>query len=961
MKRLTKNIKKRRFGQMIERIGDVAQDINAVDKIVQHKLQQHLFRSSPKLPKQVIEYETQMLDDAIAPHVRRLQSRYKPIKQRFSSVIQPFAGLSAAPMVYEKTKQSTVKKGLVNPVLHEIRRANPSPTRTSIKYAPSTYQQSIDGMSGTGYNRNSNKLRQLQEDATTLATGGRPNPEHNNKRFYGLFGITATNEPQKAMTMIQRAQRNINQSLRTGHSNRRVTKSAIQKGSYSNSFVSGSAVDPNMIVQPKKGRRFKGQTTGMTLVSKRAKTIRKESNTTSQNAFGFTDEQKQLGDQIAGNVLGLSTVALGLLARRRHQRAKAVARNALRPSGAPSLRLPKSVSPSHIKFQNQMRIRNRLGLKPGEAVPAEYRPQWRNNAPTSSGTSSFLKPGYGRVSTRTKTTATPKIMNRAAAMASKNKGKLGLLGLASVIGTVGDVGTIAGDVVGGARDMYNRTIENKVNTQAKPDANYKKPIMVHDERFDNRDVKWKNVNSKSYLGDEVLASEFGTPNVYGFGDSDAYQATSFEQLPTRLKNEYAMYGRPVEQRVTNDSALASEDSFRNRFLAADTSGLVGALLGPVFMGNKLYADYGDPVASGRTPYRTGLKNAVGNNPVSTITGYGIESSREGQKSLSAKGAIEAYKNNFVNEMNYMQSEFENLQNQYASDPSIQTRKKIMEKELQLQRVVDAYNTLDKIGGKVDSLKSLQTEIDNARKNNNQAVVNLLTSPINFSYMGDGEEGEFPALYDLAGYQNPLRRVTVSRVGDKYGQNLMPYQLRSGEPQSVSYIPGSELSDNPLVGLGDAGVAMMTGITPSGMVPVKNTDNDWMIGGALSRYAGNEQPVYVNEERKGSGSSSAPIDPAKNQQVAERNWLPLWANRIGLGGMFGKKQQSPKKSKTKVSRTVKKNSLTQSAPMLPMNSSSPIKMPKTSSSQSGDMFVKSLNPKPKPIESVHPKHKNKYFK
>jgi len=47
--------------------------------------------------------------------------------------------------------------------------------------------------------------------------------------------------------------------------------------------------------------------------------------------------------------------------------------------------------------------------------------------------------------------------------------------------------------------------------------------------------------------------------------------------------------------------------------------------------------------------------------------------------------------------------------------------------------------------------------------------------------------------------------------------------------------------------------------------------------------------------------------------------------------------------------------------LPMNSSSPIKMPKTSSSQSGDMFVKSLNPKPKPIELVHPKHKNKYFK
>lgn len=975
MKKLTKNIKKRRLGRLIGYIDNIAQDIGSVDKIVQHKLQQHMFRSSPNLPKRVVDYETQMLDDSIAPHVRRLQGRYKPIKQRFSSVVKPLVGLSSAPLVYEQTKQSSVKKGLVNPTLHEIRSANQTPTRTAIKYAPSTYAQSIDGMTGTGYNRNSNKLRQLQEDATTLATGGRPNPEHNNKRFYGLFGITATNEPQKAMTMTQRAQRNINQSLRTGHSNRRMAKSAIQKGSYSNSFVSGSAVDPNLIVQPKKGRRFKGQTTGMTIVSKRAKTIRKESGTTSGNAFGFTDEQKQLGDSIAGGALGMSALALGVLARRKSQRAKAVARNMLRPSPIPSLRpqqarsralnnqpIPRNVTPSRIRFQNQALMRNRLGLKPGETVPEKFKPQLRIQPSIKPANSGYSVPK------NTMRFATPEMKRQALEFALKNKKKISLGGLAVGVSALGDMATLGGGIVGQAKGLFNTNTENKVNTSATPNENYKKPIAVHDERFDVRENKWKKVNEGKWQGeweggpintDEALAIDFGDPS-YLSSDSDAYKATAFEDLPTRLKNEYAMYGRPVETRIRQTSKAVADDNWRNTLLTLDPS--VFSMVADTVLGNKLYSDYGEPFLGGRTPYRTSLANAVGNNPVSTITGYAMDSSRDGQKSLSAKGAIDVYKENFKNEINYTENEFYNLQNEYQLNPSLQNRKKLMQAERKAQQMVDAYKILDSIGGRVNSLSSLQKEIDKARATNNTAVLNLLTQPISFSYL-DGED--VPALYDMAGYQSPLRQSTISRVGDKYGQNLMPYNLRSDTPQSVSYMPNSELNDEGgLSSVGntmlDLGVGLTTGITPSGLGQVQNIDNDWMIGTALSRSPVNSQPIYVN-----SGTTQ-PFNPATQELVENRPWLSTFTERAKpykdlVSSFFGFNKRQKTKSKSTTSRTMKKSSLTQSPLMPPMGSAKPIKILKPSVSQSNDMFVKSLNPNPKPIKSVHPKHENKYFK
>ena len=172
-----------------------------------------------------------------------------------------------------------MKKGLANPVLHEIRSPNPTPPRVGLKTPYNTYAQSIEGMAESGYNRNSNKLRQLQEDASTLALSGRPNPDYNSKRFYGLFGRDAVNEPQKAMSHAVSEQRKATEMLRRGNTNRRLDakmtkKTNIHKASYING-LGGSGIPQDMVVQPKKGRRYKGMPdTSMSIVSKQA-TVKK--------------------------------------------------------------------------------------------------------------------------------------------------------------------------------------------------------------------------------------------------------------------------------------------------------------------------------------------------------------------------------------------------------------------------------------------------------------------------------------------------------------------------------------------------------------------------------------------------------------------------------------------------------------------------------------------------------------
>jgi hypothetical protein len=167
-----------------------------------------------------------------------------------------------------------MKKSLVNPVIHEIRSANPQKPRFSAEStinSSNKYQNSIDGMAGVGYNRDSNKLRQLQQDASTIATGARPNPEKNEKRFMGLFGNDVFNEPQKTMSSEDLQMRQNSEMLRHGNANRRFGKSnSVKKSSYENG-IAGAGYSGEIVVTPKKGRPYKGQPNSLPLVSKRKK------------------------------------------------------------------------------------------------------------------------------------------------------------------------------------------------------------------------------------------------------------------------------------------------------------------------------------------------------------------------------------------------------------------------------------------------------------------------------------------------------------------------------------------------------------------------------------------------------------------------------------------------------------------------------------------------------------------
>ena len=121
------------------------------------------------------------------------------------------------------------KKGLINPVLHEIRSPNPPSTRVSgLKYQ-NDYPKSIEGMAGVGYNRNSNDLRELNQQATTTAIGARSNPEYSTNRFTGLYGREALNEPQKYTSDFDSKIKQKIEMLRHGNENRRFGKRNTMK------------------------------------------------------------------------------------------------------------------------------------------------------------------------------------------------------------------------------------------------------------------------------------------------------------------------------------------------------------------------------------------------------------------------------------------------------------------------------------------------------------------------------------------------------------------------------------------------------------------------------------------------------------------------------------------------------------------------------------------------------------
>lgn len=984
MKKTTNTLKKRRmrFPNVANTFRELVHDIQDVDNIVNRSVQMRQLRNQPLSPS-AMKYEREFLEDVRAPSVRRLTSRYRSAKQKLSAFAKPLVGFGAVAGAYNATQQPKVqlKKGLVNPTLHAIRQANPARTRQAIKYPPSTYAQSVEGMAGTGYNRDSNKLRQLQEDATTLSTGGRPNPEHNNKRFYGLFGLSAVNEPQKAMTMTQRQQRLINQSFRQGHANRRIAKSAIQKSSYSNSFVSGAAVDPNMIVQPKKGRRFKGQTMGMSLVSKRAKTIRKEEQPTqSRNAFGLTDEQKQLGDKIAYGALGTSIAALaGLRGMRALRRSPIRGRigTSLGMTGAGSMpRISAGATGEGLKSRILSGAKSMISpIKPTTPV------RGRVSSLTGRPMPSVLSPAKSRMTYTSSTSGGKPIAPRwrggkapvSAVPPSMWRKALKVGSGVMWLGALPEIGSVLAGELNRAKtyaetnpDMRRGVPKNKpvapsVNVNATANANYEKPLFVDEERFDVRDSKWKNVNERpkgvgftneqGKYANEYLQNELGTS--YGFGDAERYKATSFEQLPTRLKNEYAMYGRPVETLVQQDSTKEGWDRFADVLYAADPTMILSLAAQPYF-GNKSMQDFGKPVLGGKTYARTTLANAISKNPVSEVTGYGLESSRDGQYAVSANQALKAYQGQFSNEYNKIENDLLDLQNKYQTNPSKEIEDEYNKKAKQLQSVTDAYYALEEINGRVNSLKGLQKEIETAKATNNQAILNLLTKPLNFESL----EAPMPALYDTVGYQSPLRRVTLSRTGDKY-QNMNPYQLRGDSANAVQYGMDAGLGAGDLVG-------MPFGISPSGSDTASDVyDQDWMIGAALSRSKANEQPIFLGNDPR-TKNTLAPIDPATGKPVADRIWQAKLANALtpfgdavqgAWGSLFGKRATSKKTTKKK-SSSIKKNSLTKSPLMPPMGNA-----PKanTMRSNSGMAFAKSLNPNPKPIPSVHPKHQNKYFK
>ena len=170
-----------------------------------------------------------------------------------------------------------MRKGLVNPVLNTIRSANQQSTRYSMPTPPNTYMQSIENMSGSGYNKDSKKLRTLYDDAKGIAIGARPNPEQNKKRFWGLYGQQANTKPYQAIAEMNNDMRRNIDELRYGNTNRRISKNAtIKKESYFNTL--GGGYDPNIVVQPKKGRPYKGQPDSLPLISKNSK-IKKEEKT----------------------------------------------------------------------------------------------------------------------------------------------------------------------------------------------------------------------------------------------------------------------------------------------------------------------------------------------------------------------------------------------------------------------------------------------------------------------------------------------------------------------------------------------------------------------------------------------------------------------------------------------------------------------------------------------------------
>jgi len=1011
----------RRIGESASELG---RDVQNIQELMRNKRRRFEMGG---LPKNAFDYENELLqtvDDSIK---RRLKFRY-------GNAIKPWIGLGGVAYMQSQSNPTTkkrLKKGLVNPVLHEIRQANPAPTRKSVKYSTSTYPDSVQGMAGQGYNRNSNKLRQLMEDASTLATGGRPNPEHNAKRFYGLYGQSAVNEPQKSMTQARTMQREINQSLRSGHSNRRVAKSSLKKASYNNVFVSGSAVDPNVIVQPKKGRRFKGQTTGMMLVSKRAKLLNK--NTSNKNP------NPQDGDEFLSSLLfptNTTSRTKNTSTTKNPTSTSSTATSTLN-SGTPaytaytaSSRPSTSVKPKKTTLWGT--ISNKLA-DAEDVITGTAKNSWqslnrnlanleRNVVNTVSRNKRTYVPPKNTATTRAPIPSTPtrgattpdriKTPDKIETPDNKLLGTLLNNTPASVNGArkpfsgarkafkgfgavniLSDALSSLGTLYGLASALKYTNVQNKTNPYSTYSNASEKPILVNNERYDFRDESKINPVPRSSSDEDLqYANAYldyimpeSVSNVGTIGDSDAYQSMSLEQLPRREREEQGRFSTPIESRIHGNSNFVRNSVIQEGVNLLDPTGLTGMV-----MGQNVYNDYGEPILGGNTLVRTTLGNALGKKPQSVLTGWAASNSRDGQKSLSAQGAINLHKNKYAQELNSINDEYEKKQRESLSMDPDEAKAELDKLNRRWEDALASYKALQQIGSRVNSVKGLQREIDVAKATNNKAVLSLLTNSRTFS----GDKIDTPSVYDMSGYQNSLRRAHLSRVGDEYGPNLVPFSVRSDQPQTTHY--GSNIADKNQLALNILG--SFVGLNPYGTSPVSEVDNDWYIGAGLSNYQGNDpkyknintQAVYVDNDNAVQ-STDKPINPATGQPVDYRNLFLTGKKRVGdslqglasipiaLGDMATggaitnltnpntekrltkKTSLSSKTNKVSKKQTVKKSSLTNASPMQPMSNTSPIKINNTSSTtQSNEMFAKSLSVNPKPIEQ-HSKHKNKYFK
>lgn len=1145
-----------------DEIKDLAIDAEHIGTMLQNR---GLRRQASSLPKNAKNYEMEILDTVDDAYKRRLKGKYGPIGQKIKSLARPFVGVGGATLTNNtlSSQQNTkkrLKKGLVNPTLHEIRQANPTRTRQPIKYGTSTYAQSVAGMAGSGRNRNSDKLRQLMEDASTLSTGGRPNPEHNAKRFYGLFGQSAINEPQKSMSKLQLQQRQIKQDLREGHANRRMAKSSsLKKGSYGNVFVSGAAVDPMMIVQPKKGRRFKGQTMGMTLVSKSAKTLRKDS--TKDKEDKNSGSWQWSNDAISNWLHTTGSALAGTLGARQLQRelssknknesktpkVTASSTASYEPSSPyATTKIPTTTSTTSTMgmdtipqksfkekwndfkknpmkpFADMERNAYNAGVRGYQQAKQEYDDARRNvanfvqDAKSNANVKTFMKPfaDMERNAYYAITEAPQNIKNTIVntgteiAQAPGIQGKIGVVGgklwnagsdifrRASLPQTAIDIGILGYGLGGRVLSSANDKIQNKVNVNAVPDSTYQRPVKVGEERYDvrprseNRDTQ----SDDAYFASDILRSKFG-PSTYESGDSKEYEALALEQLPRRLQQEQGRFGRPVVRTVRSNSASALMEDAMNAMNVKDIT-TVGAFFTP-YATNYAMADFGTPFAGGHTNFRTPLSGAIGRYPVETTTGWAMESSRDGQKSYSAPGALKLYRENLKNISDDVSRSMGEVEEVLKKDPN--NEEALFYKDYFtsiLNQTQSTSEALRQIDSRVSSWDDLQNEIDIARKNNNEDVVNLLTKPTKFFLpspktfeRNPQAEGMYtsgayilPSIESLAGYQMPLRNVTIARVGDKYGENLMPYQLRGRQStvpsQALGYVPEEIMAQNRYNNAGPQSISypsMMTdedyepqlsdfaygfaGYDPAGVRTVPNYDDDWLIGAQISNYPTNRQPIRINDvepvldkdgdpvldmngypinassqniktelvldkngtpvlDKNGNPVTrqyfqsgigprlSSAINPATGKYVPYRRFLPsargkvedslasppyrndagqnLWyrlldeMNALSNADSEYEDVEKRSKSQAKTSRSstkkssVKKSSLTPSSLMPPMGSASPAKMPKASSAVTptrmpqpstnvGSTFVKSLNQNPKPIEPMHAKHKNKYFK